>query len=360
MGTLPRIMIVDDRPDDLGLIETILRDDGYDTFGYGDANTAIQAVLTVRPKLVLLSMGLPGMESLTLCRRFREHELLNEIPILVIVEEGDEEILVRYGIADGRDFVRRPLSATELRVRVATHITQLNRREMLNLLMREATHELYSPLGVIETSVSMMELSGGASPYLEKISAAVKMLGSTYKDIRYTINRNTHVRTSIPIDLAGFIAGMLPAYEQLGALKEVGIMLETTETPAVIRISEDALDRLVSNTLVNAVKYSPGKSRVAVSVTSQSDAVVLAVTNIGQMAADSDKIFTRLTSCGGDERSGLGFGLDVVRMICRDFDIGFEAEGGDGTTTLRYVFSHREQGHSRENDVFRARERIKV
>ncbi len=88
------ILIVDDEPDIRLLIEGILRDEGYDTRGAGDAEAAIAAFRNRRPSLVILDVWLQGsrMDGIGILEALHSEE--PHVPVVMISGHGTIEMAV--------------------------------------------------------------------------------------------------------------------------------------------------------------------------------------------------------------------------------------------------------------------------
>ena len=114
-----RVLIVDDEPVNLELLEAILAPDGYAIQWADDGMKALAAVAEQPPDLILLDLMMPGMSGLEACRRLKEAPATAGIPIIVVTAAGQvmtKEAAVTSG-AD--DFLKKPAGAEDLRTRVA-------------------------------------------------------------------------------------------------------------------------------------------------------------------------------------------------------------------------------------------------
>ena len=116
------ILVVDDNPKILEVLEAYLRADGFDVVTAADGPSALAAVQARRPDLALLDIMLPGIDGLELTRRFqREHDL----PVILVtarIEEIDRLIGLEVG-AD--DYIGKPFSPREVVARVKAVLRRL-------------------------------------------------------------------------------------------------------------------------------------------------------------------------------------------------------------------------------------------
>ncbi|MDR1888215.1 MAG: phosphate regulon transcriptional regulator PhoB [Zoogloeaceae bacterium] len=115
----PRILIVEDQPDILELIQVNLRHDGFETVTAKDSRQAQRELDAILPDLILLDWMLPGGQSgLELARQWRAAPRTQHIPIIMLTArsaEGDKVAGLETG-AD--DYVTKPFSNKELLARI--------------------------------------------------------------------------------------------------------------------------------------------------------------------------------------------------------------------------------------------------
>jgi class 3 adenylate cyclase len=113
----PRILVVDDVPANVRLLEAILVPEGYVVASASSGPEALEAVVTERPDLVLLDVQMAGMNGYEVCRRIRENETTALLPV-VMVTSHDSEARIDGIRAGADDFVTKPFDKQELLLRV--------------------------------------------------------------------------------------------------------------------------------------------------------------------------------------------------------------------------------------------------
>ena len=109
------ILVVDDEPNIADLVELYLRRDGYRVVKAATGEDVAAAVTSHRPRLVVLDVGLPGIDGLEVCRRLRQ---TSAIPVIFLTAR-DTEIDRVLGLELGADdYVTKPFSPPELVARV--------------------------------------------------------------------------------------------------------------------------------------------------------------------------------------------------------------------------------------------------
>ena len=113
----PTIAVVDDDPDILDVVETMLEMDGHQVVTFASGLAALEALRAKSPDLVILDIKMPEMDGMELLRQLR---LQSRVPVIFLTgksDEVDELLALRLG-AD--DFVRKPFSQRVLAERVRT------------------------------------------------------------------------------------------------------------------------------------------------------------------------------------------------------------------------------------------------
>lgn len=110
-----RILIADDEPRYVRLMEANLITEGYKVLKGYDGQQAINIVVDQKPDLVLLDLMMPILDGFTACERIRE---FSDVPIIIITAKGEEQSRVRGLDLGADDYIVKPFSATELLARV--------------------------------------------------------------------------------------------------------------------------------------------------------------------------------------------------------------------------------------------------
>jgi adenylate cyclase len=113
----PRILVVDDMPANVRLLEAILEPAGFTVLSASSGPEALELVAAELPDLVLLDVQMAGMNGYEVCRRIRENEATALLPVVMVTSHGSEARI--DGIRAGADdFVTKPLDQQELLLRV--------------------------------------------------------------------------------------------------------------------------------------------------------------------------------------------------------------------------------------------------
>jgi len=110
-----RILIVDDEPRYLRLLDANLRTEGYEVVPAQDGLQALDVFSSQPIDLVLLDIMMPQLDGFATCQRLRE---FSNVPIIMLTAKGEEQDRVRGLDLGADDYLVKPFSATELLARV--------------------------------------------------------------------------------------------------------------------------------------------------------------------------------------------------------------------------------------------------
>ena len=114
---VPTILVVDDVPENVRLLEAVLTPRGYDVLTANDGLSALELVESGQPDLILLDVMMPGLDGYAVCRRLREVDDTAVLPVIMVTSSiGQEKTRAIEAGAD--DFIPKPFNHDELLTRV--------------------------------------------------------------------------------------------------------------------------------------------------------------------------------------------------------------------------------------------------
>lgn len=121
------ILVVDDDPRIRHVITNILEQDGYTVTSVADGQSALRAVATQRPDLILLDVMMPGLNGYEVCTQLRQNLLTATIPIIMLtaLDQVHDKVTGIHAGAD--DYITKPFDSTEFAARVAMHMRRSQR-----------------------------------------------------------------------------------------------------------------------------------------------------------------------------------------------------------------------------------------
>ena len=169
-----RVLVVDDQEPNRLLLKDLLEAQGYLVTEASDGAEALQRVVDNAPDVVLLDVGMPGMDGFEVCRRLKAEPHTASIPVLLVtaLSQRDQRLL---GMGAGaNDYITKPIDKTDLTLRVRNAIrmrqlyveieaqyARLEKLERLrDSLVHMIVHDLRSPLAGIRAYLDLLKMDG--------------------------------------------------------------------------------------------------------------------------------------------------------------------------------------------------------
>ncbi len=164
-GDRGNIMVVDDNPANLKLMENLLRERGYQVRSFPRGRLALAAADQEPPDLILLDINMPEMDGYEVCEKLKTAPRVADVPVIFLSALNAIEDKVRGFHSGGVDYISKPFQFEEVRARVDTHL-KLRRAQ-------RAEHELLERTlgGVVRTLCELIQIS---SPLLAVRSVAIR------------------------------------------------------------------------------------------------------------------------------------------------------------------------------------------
>jgi len=353
------IMIIDDEPDNLNVLEAALSHAGYRVSVFPCGALALAAAHDEPPALVLLDIRMQEMDGYEVCRRFKADEILRPIPILFISALSASEDIAAGFKAGGVDYIAKPFQEPEVLARVHTHITlsgaylklakQFEQLRMLeqhrDTLVHMLVHDMRSPLQVILGQLEMAVENGATS--MKKAD-----LDSLYGAIHGT--RLLGRMVSTVIDLSRMESGDIPLRQKSASVYEIFCSARAqSQEPFSNRVITEHIAypcpplfcdidlsvRIVANLLANALKYSPSGSEIVFGAKPDPCGVRIWVKDLGTGIPSHfhKRIFEKFgvadqTLDSRPPSTGLGLAFCKLAVEAQGGTIGVESAPGKGST----------------------------
>lgn len=357
------ILAVDDIPDNLFILESILGDiDNYKLDCVTDGEAALKYISHQPPELILLDVMMPGLDGYEVTRRIRKNKSLPYIPILLVTAHDHSSLT--EGLDSGADdFIRKPFDINELMARVRSLIRLKRSIDEQSEMIRQRddfvarlTHDLRTPL-VAATRMLNLSLQGVFGEPPEEMSEAIsnvitnnenllQMTNTLLQVYRHEAGQKKLVLSQLSIyDLAKEIVQELkPLAEEKGVTLTLDIPESTPQTGGYRTMGDRIeLRRLLTNLIGNAIKFTDeGSISVRLSINTDTceaipsaEAIEIAVVDTGAgIASDSQERIFEWFYQGDHMRAGSGLGLHLSKRIAEMHQgtLTLESEVGKGST----------------------------
>ena len=183
----------------------------------------------------------------------------------------------------------------------------------LSVFFNDAMHELKTPLGVMQLNLELLR-SKEENKALRRLYNSMQSIILIYEDIEYHI-KHTHVRyISEHIDFSHCLKNRLEVFSDIAHVKNIVIKKEIMHNIS-LEMNRIELQRVIDNTLSNAIKYSPKGTKIDVKLYKKDKHVIFSVADEGAGIKDTHKIFERYAR-EDTIQGGFGIGLSIVKYIC--------------------------------------------
>jgi len=380
------ILIVDDKPENIFSLKTILELHSFPTDTALSGEEALKKILRQSYALIILDVQMPGMDGFEVAEAISGYSKAKDIPIIFLsAANTDKKFITKGYTSGGTDYITKPIDPDILLLKVKTFYRLYEQNRELNRIQASlrseiefrkkvegelqealrkrdefisiASHELKTPLTTIKAYTQLLERSiGGEDPcrmYVDRALVQIRKLDNLIMDL---------------LDLSKIESGKLKFNKKLFSFE--GMLTSTIEmirqTWPDYRITrkgmadvevygdEMRIEQVVINYLTNAVKYSPDRKEIDIEAWIQPDGrlfVKVRDYGIGISKDHQANIFSKFYRVeeSAQQFQGLGIGLYICAEIIRrhEGEYGVESEPGQGSAFFFSVPLNREtQGHN--------------
>lgn len=160
---MKKILIIDDHPDSVFLLQDRLEKEGFEVITAYDGQTGLQRAFNDLPDLILLDVVMPGLNGLEVCRTIVNTPGTKDIPVILVTAKAEAEN-TREGLQAGAfDYIRKPVNKVELLARINSalklresykRLLELEKMNTFAATVVTANHEIKQPLTLINLSAA--------------------------------------------------------------------------------------------------------------------------------------------------------------------------------------------------------------
>ena len=157
MKTKPVILIVDDQPENIELLEAYLAPQGYEIITAANGKEALEKLSGNQIDLILLDIIMPGMDGFEVARRVRQDNIHQLLPIILVTILRETEDRVKGIEAGCNDFISKPIDKAELLARVRSLLKVKAYNDLLNNYRNELESEVTSRTGELKHALENLQ-----------------------------------------------------------------------------------------------------------------------------------------------------------------------------------------------------------
>ncbi|QOR61494.1 sensor histidine kinase [Sulfurovum sp. ST-21] len=207
----------------------------------------------------------------------------------------------------------------------------------LDNFIKDSMHEINTPLSIINLNADLFANKYGENKYLWRIKSASKTLATIYNDMDYLIKQGRVEYKKELMDFGEFIQNRVDYFQEIANMKNI-ILKTDIENGVIYKCSKTKLQRIVDNTISNAIKYSHDNTQVDIILKIKNENIIFEVKDQGVGIKNVKKIFSRYYR-ENEAKGGFGIGLNIVKQIIDEEDILLDVSSTPGHgTTFTYTF----------------------
>jgi signal transduction histidine kinase/DNA-binding response OmpR family regulator len=195
------VLIVDDLPDNLRLLSTMLLRSGYEVRRAVNGSTALMGAQAAPPDLVLLDIRMPDINGYEVCRRLKAAEKTREVPVIFL--SASDEVLdkVQAFEAGGVDYITKPFHVQEVLARVENQMTI--RRQQAQL--RREIHERSQVETALRQQIEREQLTGAIAQRMRQSLNLEEILQTTAAEVRQFLSVDRVVVYQVNTDRSAYV-----------------------------------------------------------------------------------------------------------------------------------------------------------
>lgn len=279
------ILAVDDNIENLKLLGSALKEQGYRIAMTQSGQETIELAKTLTPTLILLDVMMPEMDGFELAKRLRQIDNYKDIPIIFLTARDQTEDIIRGFESGGTDYLTKPFNWSELKARIKNQIDLKKAKDKIaaqavevqklnnfqNRIFSVIGHDMRTPLASMTMLLTNFKtetasfLSENQLNYLNLIEILTgetfQMLDNMFHWARYQLNTITPVKVSYNINEQ--VLKTILLFKATADQKNIAITFNNKETVPVYA-DENMILSVMRNLLNNAIKYSHMGSEIVI------------------------------------------------------------------------------------------------
>lgn len=352
-----KILIVDDRPQNLDLLGDILLQMSQPYLSARNGKEALYLAKEEKPDLILLDIMMPGMDGYEVFDELKANPVTAEIPVIFISALNKTENIVKGLQKGGIDYITKPLQVEEVIARITTALRTKLYQDALRLQIEEAekakqdleeflfvaSHDLQSPLRKIQRFHEFMDKADSASTlldnkdFLDGIGRNAHKMERLLQDLLTLSRINRCGESFTQISLMDVLTSVLSKYQsatrEAGATVNIGQMCSLE---ADFRQLELLFDALIDNAL-KFKRTEPPVININCRRLDNICEITIGDNGIGFDEKHLAKIFQPFQRLhGAGKYSGTGIGLAIAKKIVERHhgSITAKSQAGKGSTFI--------------------------
>ena len=332
-----RIILVDDHPENLLLLEEILGAGSYRVSSFLSGEEALAAARKQPPDLFLLDVMMPEMDGFTLCGHLKKDPVFREIPVIFISALHDMDFKSKSFRLGGVDYITKPFHEQEILARVSTHLGLFTQKKKLSEALEklhklEQARQQFTQMLVHDFRSPLTGISMGLE--IIKMESNPEVQHSVVEQSLCTVERLKLMVNSL-LDYGRLESASLPLHREFISVRSIleapspGVQLEACQVKISgkdkVFCDPKLTQRVLLNLLSNALKHSVPED-VIVEAQSEGAFVKISVRDKGPgISKMYQKNIFEMYQQGPDSQAVTRKGSGIGLAFCK---LAVEAQGG--------------------------------
>lgn len=320
------ILIVDDMPNNIQIIGSMLSKEGYNFTAANNGEHALAIIEKKLPDLILLDIMMPDMDGYEMCKILKSNPKTSEIPIIFLTAKAEPEDIVKGFDVGGADYVTKPFNQKELLARIRTHLEIMkishDRKELLHILCHDLANSIIPIVSILRNFDDPETLYEMRNDMLRSAENGLNIIDIVRK-LRALEDHKIAVKIK-PVPLAPVIFNVILLLKKQMEEKQIQMVNEIDDSISVYAEGILLTNSVIMNILTNAIKFSFPGSKVILKTEVKGDSVTLSIKDFGigmspQLQKDIFEMKRTTTRPGTNGELGTGFGMPLVKRFMNAF-----------------------------------------
>ena len=355
----PKILIVDDTPTNLNILEEILKENYFISIAQSGTQ-ALSITEKFMPDLILLDVNMPGIDGFETCRKLKSQKNTRTIPVIFITARAEPEDVIQGFNEGGVDYITKPFNHREVLARVQTHlkVQQLIRQleskndqleelnELKNKFLGMVSHDMRNYLAAIKGYSQILKEDKEELPeetqdqflsFIFKSSENMLKMVNDLLDVSVIESGKLQLDLQ-PESLKSLVNHHIMINQFFADKKNICLQSELPDVPEC-RIDSNKIGQVIDNLISNAIKFSESGTTIFISLKEQEGKLIFSVKDEGPGISDVDQAklfqhFQKLSArpTAGESSSGLGLAISKKMIQAHDSCLNVTSQLGSGTT----------------------------
>ena len=355
-----KILIIDDKPENLYSLETMLATEGRIIVKALSGQEALKLAFEEDFSLILLDVQMPEMDGFEVAQMLKSTRRTRKIPIVFVTAISKEKKYILQGFEDGAiDYLFKPLDVEVTRAKVDTLLQFFHQQQELeimnnslatlneqkNYFLGMASHDLRNPIGNIITLAQFVDsdaenLSDEQRSFLAAIIDSGQYMLKLLNDL-LDISKIESGKMELQlkdIDLAQLVHTIISDNTFTAQKKNITLQYSIPENLPAVSADAGQMRQAMNNLVSNAIKFSMPGTMVEIIIENKDEMIVISIQDHGQgiPSAEIDKLFkpfqkTSVTATAGEKSTGLGLTITKKVIEAHKGSIWVTSEVGKGS-----------------------------